>query len=305
MLFADLVLGDLANLRENVMVRKSFAWFFVLVAFAAIAKCALGQGFALDDTPQSDETLRSFFDFGTMLRREIAGADVAPGPSPTSPRLTMFRMPSGYLAAPITIISDDDTPSSGSTFNADDDGLPLQISFGNYIPYFDMVRRGDPGGVGYYKVHTQVQLVDLGFTYVSAVLQALTPMGAQSGGVSNGPTVLAPALAAFHDLGYGAGVHAYVGQNIVAMPGWREQMLSNFNCGIAMQHPVPFTRTDGSQGLFVFVQALGQYHGDGSRGDVRATTWEVIPGLQYRVNSNSWMSVGISRYQFVSWVWQY
>src|SRR5262249_41802707 len=145
-----------------------------------------------------------------------------------------------------------------------------------------------------------VQIFDLGPTNVSLAVQALAPMGVQSGGV-NGPTYLSPALACFHDFGEGAAVHAYVGQDITANSRWRDQLQTGFRCGLAVQHPLPFMSYNADQGFFVFVQALGQIRPD----DVRSTTWDVIPGLQYRLNNACWMSMGISRYQFMSCVWQY
>ena len=86
---------------------------------------------------------------------------------------------------------------------------------------------------------------------------------------------------------------------------WRDQVHTGFRCGLAVQHPLPFTAFTADQGMFVFLQALGQYRPDSNRTDVRSTTWDLIPGVQYRMNNACWMSMGLSRYQFLSCVWQY
>jgi hypothetical protein len=250
------------------------------------------------------EPPRFYVDYMTLIRTEMSVLDAA-SPTPTrTARLQMFRMPSGFFSMPLSLVPEDDPLPDDPVAKADDDFGFVQIAYGNHVPYLDIPTRGDLGGFGYYKVHSQVQIFDLGPTNVSLAVRALAPMGLQSGGV-NGPTFLSPALACFHDLGDGAAIHAFVGQELAANARWRDQLQTSLRCGLAVQHPLPFTSYNADQGLFVFVQALGQYRPDSSRTDVRSTTWDVIPGLQYRVNNACWMSMGISRYQFMSCVWQY
>jgi hypothetical protein len=273
---------------------------------AWIAACqGTGAAIAQEYVAPLNEPPRVFGDYSDLLRKEMALPD--PTPPSRTPKLQFFRMPSGFMATPLGLYPDEDPPlEDGSAKPADDDLGFLQITYGTHIPYLDMYRKGDPGGPGYYKVHSQVQIFDLGTTNVSAVVQAVTPMGLQNGGAANGPTVLSPAIACFQDLGDGTALHAYVGQHIASNSTWRDQLHSGFRCGLAVQQPVPLTTVNGEQGIYVFVQALGQYRTDNFRPDGnRPGSWEVIPGVQYRVNSACWMSLGISRYNFLSCTWQY
>ena len=41
-----------------------------------------------------------------------------------------------------------------------------------------------------------------------------------------------------------------------------DQLQAGLRCGLAVQHPLPFTSYNADQGVFVFVQALGQYRPD-------------------------------------------
>ena len=275
---------------------------FLTVAWLAYGEASPGS--AQTDPVPLTEPPRYFLDYATLVRKEWSLLDAT---TPTrTPKLQMFRMPSGFLAAPLGLVSEDDPPPEDPFVKADEDDLAfMRITYGNHVPYLDMHKRGDPGGFGYYKIHSQMQIFDLGPTNVSVAVQAVTPMGLQAGGVANGPTVLSPALACFHDFGDGAAVHAFIGQHIAANARWREQLHTGFNCGLAVQHPVPFTPFSADQGLFVFLQAMAQYRTDGFRADGRATTWDVIPGLQYRLNTACWMSMGLSRYHFLAWTWQY
>jgi len=253
-----------------------------------------------------DEPAHIYIDCAELLRNELSALE-APAATPTrTPRLQMFRMPSGFLAPPLGLVSDDDPTPKAPFKKADDDDLAFVLfAMGNHVPYLDMYRRGDPGGFGFYHVYSQAQLFEQGPTSVSVAVRAVTPMGLESGGVAGGRTVLSPALACFHDLGDGVAIHAFVGQHVDSCSRWREQFHAGFHCGLAVQHPVPFLEFSADQGLFVFVQALGQYRLDSSRSDLRATSWDVIPGLQYRVNSACWMSVGFSRNSFLSATMQY
>jgi hypothetical protein len=208
------------------------------------------------------------------------------------------------MATPLSLVEDDESFADPLAKTADDWNI-LQITYGNHVPYLDMPRRDDPGGFGYHKIYSQLQLLDAGPTNVGLALNAVTPMGAQYGGANGGKTYFSPSLACFHDLGDGAAIHAFVGQQLEMNSQLRNQVQTGFRCGLAVQHPVPFASYGPDQGLFVFVQALGQYRSDSTRPDVRSTTWDVIPGIHYRLNNACWMSMGFSRYQFLSCVWQY
>ena len=243
---------------------------------------------------------RSPTDFADLLRKELPPLDPA---SSRTPRLQFFRMPSGVIATPLGLVPDDDPPPEDGQA-VDDDLNFIQFVYGTQVPYFDMFRKGDPGGFGFYKVHSQVQVLDQGTTNVSAVVQAVTPMGLQNGGVGNGPTIISPSLACFQDLGDGTAFHAYVGQQLCANSRIRDQVRSNYRCGLAVQQPL--LQGASEQGLYVYVQALAEPRStDPTRPDSKTTSWDVIPGMQYRVNNACWMSLGVSRYSFLSCMWQY
>src|SRR5262249_28575144 len=122
--------------------------------------------------------------------------------SPTLPRrIRLFRMQPGFVSELPWLDNDDRPPEPSTDPNPDWIGL----SVGNDNPYFDLRRRGDPGGVGFARVDTQVQLFDTSTTSFALGLQAVTPLGLQAEGVADnqGPTVVTPALAVFHELGDG------------------------------------------------------------------------------------------------------
>ena len=76
----------------------------------------------------------------------------------------------------------------------------MSVAAGNDNPYFDFRQRNDPGGIGYTRVSTQMQLFDTTRTACSVGLQAVTPAGLQCDGVADkmGTTVVSPAVSLFH-----------------------------------------------------------------------------------------------------------
>lgn len=273
-----------------------------LVAWLAVGNAAITFGEGLLMEPE-DHPLLVFSDYNYMMRQFWTPTDAAL-PSRT-PRLQFFRMPSAGPGTPLGLYPDEDTPpEDGKNPAAADDGS-MQFVYGAHIPYLDMYRKGDPGGFGFYKVHSQVQIFDVGSTSISAVVQAVTPMGLENGGVNSGKTIMSPALACFQELGDGAALHAFVGQDLCTSARSRDQWQAGCRYGLALQQAVPLTARGSDQGVFVFVQALGQYQTDTVRADGKTSSLDVVPGIQYRVNGGCWMAVGISRYSYLSWVWQY
>lgn len=222
-------------------------------------------------------------------------------------RLRLFAMPTGFLRDPLGV--DNDDPVSGiDTLDGkgyDDDTPGLLVAMGAYNPNFDMRRPDDPRGLGYYKIHSQMQVLDMGRTNISLTLQALTPAGLESGGTSTGPTIFSPAIAWFYDLGAGSALQGYIGQNIHANSRWNENLGSRIHCGVGIQYPVPgLCQPKGDQGLFFVVQAMGRYRCD-DRPDSRPAVWELVPGLQWRINENCSISVGASRWSLLNCSWQF
>jgi hypothetical protein len=287
-------------------------WSWALAAALATCPAAAAQQapFLLTDKQDGSEPL---------LRREhwLAGlvtpATLAAQPSTGSARVRMFRMLPGYSSDAVglyglddNVPGDDPVVKSLLTRNPLDgpESNWLQISIGQDNPYFDLRRPGDPGGVGYHRLYTQMQLADWGSTSICLGLQAVTPAGQQDGGYQNGPTVLTPGLAVFQDLGNGLALHGFVGHDV------RASMNSDFNenalrWGMGFQCPIPGLTTQQDRGFFLFMQALADYNYEGYRPNGRATNWEFVPGVHYRFNNNCWMSLGASRRGLLTCSWQF
>jgi hypothetical protein len=278
-------------------------WLLLSAALLASAAPAAAQTF-MSYTPQS---------FSDLPRLDIRwysfdGKDgVTPTMASRTARLQMAGMQAGFITNPLSINQDDDLPPEvAATLDPprDADSDALQIAFGSYNPYFDLRLPGDPGAQGYYKVHSQLQLIDSRATSVSLNLQAFTPAGQQNGGVNNGPTYVIPAVAGFQDLGFGAALQGYFGQNIQANSRWTD-LTPNFNYGMAVQYAVPWVSTNAEQGLFVYFEALGRYRTDPTQPGGHTALWEFVPGVQMRLSNNCWMSLGASRYNFLTASWRY
>jgi hypothetical protein len=217
-----------------------------------------------------------------------------------SARPRLIGLPSSSFSVPL---DGTDAPADDAD-DAADDFAGLHVAYGTYNPFFELRHPGDPGGVGYNKFRSHLQLFDLGAGTLSLGLQAVTPAGLQAGGLQNGPTYVMPTVAWFRDLGAGTALQGYVGQNIQANARWADNLDTGFQYGMAIQTPVPGTASDGDQGVFLFLQALGRYRID-TRQEGRPMLWEFVPGVQWRLNTNCWMSVGASRYNFLNCAWQY
>jgi hypothetical protein len=164
---------------------------------------------------------------------------------------------------------------------------------GSDNPYFDFRRPGDPGGVGFYRVNTQVQFFDSSSTGCSLGMQAVTPAGLQAAGIDTGPTVVSPAFSLFHVLEDGTAVQGFVGKNVPLMNAGTapRPLRRNLEYGVALQRPLATTGPDPLRNLYFYVGALGEtrFQKEG----VRPVTWEVLPGLHWKVAENWWMSGGV------------
>jgi hypothetical protein len=217
----------------------------------------------------------------------------------------MFGMPTGFLATPFGIVDDDDALANDPTAAQleKDDFRDLQIAFGSDNPYFDMLRPGNPGGIGYTRVYSQYQVFDSGKSSLCLNLLAYTPTGLQNGGIANGPTIFCPAVSWFQDLGQGTALQGFVCQNIHPSPGWEENWSRRMYYGMAWQCPLFGQDKDPNQGVFFFVQAMGRFYYDENSSTRPAMT--ILPGLHWRVSDNCWFSVGGTRHGIVSWAWQF
>jgi hypothetical protein len=200
----------------------------------------------------------------------------------------------GFLSDPVGLDQDDGTSDPLTPTDPSPDWIG--VAMGNDNPFFDIRRPGDPGGVGYYRVHTQVQLFDSPKTGCTFGLQAVTPAGLEADGVADGQTVVSPALALFHSLDDGTSFQGFVGKNVNlsgGQPG--DRLRHSWQYGVAVHRPIG-TEEVGFNNIFFFVEALGRY-----RYDTPATTTisgpphvlEVLPGLQWKMSDTWWISGGL------------
>jgi hypothetical protein len=270
------------------------AWVSVL-SFAPGVACAQLATYPIDDCwrqPVLDFTAPTQFEPASIRTTGIS-------------RVRMFGMPPGFLRSPLGLDVDDfSVPIDDVQDKRADDFGGVVLSLGAYNPFFDIRRPDEPRGPGYYQVHSQVQLLDFGPSNISVVLQAVTPVGLDGGGNADGLTILCPAFAWCHDFGGGTALQGYFGQSIHCNAAWNESLGTRFHYGLGIQTPVPEFSTDGTDGLFFFIQAMGRYRYE-TLPENRPAVWDIYPGLQWRVSENCWMSIGASRRNLFTWCWEY
>jgi len=206
-------------------------------------------------------------------------------------RIRLFRITPGFLSDPVGLSDPDESASDATPADSGVDWL--SVSMGPDNPFFDLRRPGDPGGVGYYKVHTQVQLFDSPTTGCTVSFQALKPAGRDNDGLDDGPTTVIPSVALFHSLDDGTAIQGFVGKNVNLNTSWTNQLDQAVQYGMAVQHPLTQAGPDGSGNVFVFVEALGRYRYDASTMAATPNAVEVLPGLHWQMAPNWWMSGGV------------
>ena len=210
-------------------------------------------------------------------------------------RFQLFRMPVGFLTNPVGLDSDDDDPlpnpesATAPSFPGED---RIQLILGQDNPFFDFRYPGDPGGVGYYRLHTQYQLLDSSTGGLCLGLRAVTPAGLEADGLARGHTILTPALAWYQDLGGNLALHGYIGKNLRAANGWTDSLERSLHYGMALQQPIPGMSSTTIGSLHFFVEALGRQRSSPDLGASPTFNWEVLPGLHWQMGENWWMSGG-------------
>jgi hypothetical protein len=228
----------------------------------------------------------------------ILALPALPTPSIPSSRVRLFRMQPGFLSD-VTWLDDDRT--SGGTKPLDFDPEPefFSLSAGNDNPLFDFRSKGDPGGVGYSRVNSQLQLFDTSKTAMCLGLQAVTPTGLANDGLADnrGTTVVTPGFSLFHELDEGLGVQAFVSKNLpllnhtgVPMTG-SGSLQRDMQYGVAIQRSVTNNPADPLSNLYMSLGALGQQHAESDGG--RTINWDVMPGMHLRLADNWWLSGGV------------
>jgi hypothetical protein len=191
---------------------------------------------------------------------------------------------------------------------ADDDGPDwLNICLGNDNPYLELRQPGSPGGIGYYRLATQVQLIDSPTTSCAVTVQAFTPAGLQNWGLNQGPTTFNPSMSFFHHLGEGVALQGFIGQSMILHSNLTDGLGQNLQYGMAVQRPLlPRPADNSNANVYLFFEALGRYRyeslGSGSYYTPASSTtsltpynsahWDVLPGLQWRPSETLWMTSG-------------
>jgi hypothetical protein len=205
-------------------------------------------------------------------------------------------MPVGFLQDPLGIDSDDDAYLR-ELYGLEPDPFAgpdskVEIALGPDNPYFDFRESGAPGGVGYYRMHAQYQLVQTGRTCCCLGFQGVTPAGLDNDGLGEGQTVVSPTVAWYHELDGGSAVHGFVGKDFHAAPGWSDNLERCIRYGMAFQSPL-CADTETCQSLHMFVEAIGRYHQDVQSLDREVARWEILPGLHWRAGDSWWITGGV------------
>lgn len=221
-------------------------------------------------------------------------AQEASVPVERSQRIRLFRIQPAFLTDPVGL---EDEPPSGDPARLSVEPLDppeagterIQFAMGADNPYFDFRQPGDPGGLGFYRVNTQVQLFDSDRTGCTLGVQAVTPAGIQYAGVDNGPTVVSPSFCLFHALDDGTAIQGFVGKNVPVANAATGPLQRDLQYGMAVQRSLA---KDALGNLYVYLGALGKYRleRDASRSP---SGFEVLPGLHWKVADNWWMTGGV------------
>ena len=266
-----------------------FFWLIILTVLLLLATCrnsAAQNGPLNQSDPLPEPVLPR--DFSIRLERSTGEFEAL---ARTPPHL--FSMPTAIPQNPLALDMDDDVLDPNSLDASPPDNNRLQVSLGMDNPFFDFRRRGDPGGVGYYKLYSQALLWDSGTTALSVGLEAMTPAGLDADGVSTGPTYICPNFAWLYELGGGTALHGFVGQNLRAGAHWDDRLVRSLKYGLALQSPRLSSCCDGNRGVHLFVEALGRYRYEEIATPQRPShNWEILPGVEWRLNQNWWLTGG-------------
>jgi hypothetical protein len=242
--------------------------------------------------PPADPVLPRPADVGRWLASPDADRAAA-----RSRYVRLFHMPTGFLSDPVGSDLDPDpspgAPDTATAPDADGADLPVGATLSLDYPYFDFRLPGDPGGAGFYKIHTQLQVLESEKTGCTIGLQALTPAGLENDGVEEGPTVLVPNIALYHELFEGLEVQGFVGKNVRCRSGWGDHPGRSLDYGVALAHPLPGFDTGPLPRVDLFVEALGRYRMNGTDTNAGPPSLNLVPGLHWRMGDNWWLSGGV------------
>ena len=214
-------------------------------------------------------------------------------PTPTTPasRVRLFRIQPGFLSE-TTWLDDDRTTGTPKPLEYDPEPEFFSLSYGNDNPLFDFRGKGDPGGVGYSRINSQLQLFDTSKTAMSLGVQAVTPTGLANSGLADnrGTTVVTPGCSLFHELDEGLGVQAFVSKHMPLLNQATAPVRRDFRYGVAVHRCVTTNPIDPLSNVFLSVGATGQQRTDAD-GD-KKINWDVMPGMHLRLADQWWLSSG-------------
>jgi hypothetical protein len=231
----------------------------------------------------------------------LGSAPLAGAPLGTArQRIPIFRFAPGFLYEPIGLRDEDDSPpwavSTPASLPEPDSGPDwIQVAMGSDNPYFDFRQRGDPGGFGYFRLFTQVQLLDTPHTSCAVNMQAISPAGVQYWGVTNGPTMVSPAFALFHALDDDTALQGFVSKNLdvehaALTPAPVQRSL---HYGMAVQRALAPDGPDGLSNVYFYLGALGWYQPNREAMLYQPAALKMLPGLHWRLSNTSWLSGGV------------
>jgi hypothetical protein len=216
-------------------------------------------------------------------------------PLPPSPiqRPLLFRVAPAFLVQMPWL--DEEDPTFGGRVAPEPeeptDGFNLLI--GNDNPHFGFRSRSDPGGIGYNRVFTQVQLFDDSRTACSLVLQAFTPAGIEFDGLPDhqGATVLSPALTLYHTLSDdGTALQFSLNRHVGVSNPANQSLSRDWQCALALHSPLSTDPRDPLRLWHVSVEALGIYREREWRGRPPVIL-DVLPGLHW-IPTEKWRISG-------------
>jgi hypothetical protein len=264
-------------------------WLFSLALGFACCASAVGQTTTLAQSIdfQSDSSLRQEFN------QILSHSD--PSYLSRSDRIHLFNMPSALPGDPIGMMPDTDFSSSSFADPSEsNDGIDdrVQLTLGEDNPFFDLRRHGDPGGVGFYRLYSQMPVFDSQKWSMALVFQGVTPAGLEAEGVASGPTILMPSITGFYETSPGAGIHFFAGKDFEAHSGWTGSLHRDLRYGMALQSAAPAVNDAFLRGFHLYLEALGRYRMDDTNSPA-PPRMDLLPGLHWQLADNWWMTGGM------------
>ena len=214
-------------------------------------------------------------------------------------RIRLFRITPGFLSDPVGLSDADDPLSPGAASDPNRRRPPTLNGLadgddGQRQPLLRPAAAGRPRRRRAITRSTARCSSSIRRTPAArSALQAVTPAGRENNGVDDGPTVVSPQFSLFQSLDDGTAIQGFVGKHVNCNPRWTSQLDQAVQYGMALQRPVVTSRPDHGGSVYVFVEALGRYHYDTTTAATPLSALDVLPGVQWQLAPNWWMSGGL------------